>query len=84
MAEISIFTVAPRKGDPPFNPYVHLWLSQHSRDSNGKILLSPELVNDVEIDESVNYLIQQLEKARKTAKKKLQRKKDQLRKSMQR
>ena len=73
MAEISVFTVAPRKGEPQFTPFLHIWLSEHSEYSNGKILLSPQLMTDVEIDESVNELIRQLEKTRKEAKKELKR-----------
>ena len=83
MAEISVFTVAPRKGDPPFTPYVHIWLSQPSDVIEGKILISPQLMTDREIDESVDWLIKQLERARKMAKKKLQDKNEQLRESLQ-
>lgn len=68
---IGVFTVAPRKGDPPFSPFTHIWLSQHSKDTDGRILLSPQLMTDTEVDESVDWLIKQLEKARKKAKKDL-------------
>ena len=83
MAEISVFTVAPRKGDLPFTPFAHVWLSQHSADAAGRILLSPQLMTDKEVDESVDRLIGQLEKARKKAKKDLQDKKEKLRESRQ-
>lgn len=78
MAKISVFKVAPGKDDPFFSPYVHIWLSQRSEDSAGRILLSPQLMTEVEIDESVDYLIVQLEKARKKAKNELQKAKGRL------
>ncbi len=83
MAEIRVLTVAPRKGDPPFTPYAHIYLSHHSIDDSGRNLMSPQLMTDVEIDETVNQLIEQLEKARKKAKNELQKKKEQLHKSLQ-
>lgn len=83
MAEIGFFSIAPRKGDLPFTPFAHIWLSQHSEDAEGRILLSPQLVTDKEIDESVDRLIKQLEKARRKAKKDLREKKEKLRQSMQ-
>lgn len=83
MAEISVLTVAPRKGDLPFTPYVHIYLSSHSMDDSGRSLMSPELMTDIEIDETVNQLIEQLEKARKKAKKELQKKKEQLHDSLE-
>ncbi len=64
MAKIMVFKVAPEN----FDPYVQLTLSHFSKDSGGRTLLSPRLASDIEIDESVNHLIEQLEKARKKAK----------------
>ncbi|MCD6390173.1 MAG: hypothetical protein J7L69_12240 [Desulfobulbaceae bacterium] len=83
MAEISVLTVAPRKGDLPFTPYSHIYLSSHSTDDSGRILMSPQLMNDREIDETINQLIEQLEKVRKKTKKELQKKKLQLHESLQ-
>lgn len=71
MAQIDTLLIAPGKGDQPFAPFVHLWLSEVSRDSEGRELLSPKLMTDREIDESVDKLIRQLEKARKRAKREL-------------
>ncbi|MGI6388527.1 MAG: hypothetical protein ACOX2W_15645 [Desulfomonilia bacterium] len=68
MAKISVFKMAPGKNDLPFDPYVQLSLSHISEDSTGRILLSPRLASDMEIDESVDHLIEQLQKARKKAK----------------
>lgn len=73
MAKIRVFKVAPIGNDLPFDPYVQLSLSNISQDSAGKILLSPRLASDIEIDESVNDLIEQLEKARKQAKDELKK-----------
>ena len=73
MAEISVLTVAPKKGELPFSPFVHLYLTSHSIDDAGRDLMSPQLMTDIEIDETVDQLIKQLEKARKKAKKELQK-----------
>jgi len=73
MAKIRVFKMASETNDLPFDPYVQLSLSHYSGDSAGRILLSPRLASDVEIDESVNDLIEQLEKARKKAKDELQK-----------
>ena len=75
MAELSVLTIAPKKNDPPFHsPYVHIYLSTYSTGDNGKILMSPQLINDAEIDYEVDSLIKQLEKVRKKAKKELNKK----------
>ncbi len=76
MAKIDVFEVAPRKGDRPFTPYLHIHLSEHFSDSEGHILLSPQLITEKEIDEAIDFLIMQLEKARKTAKSKLEKTKE--------
>lgn len=73
MAKINVFKVAPGRSDLPFDPYVQLSLSNFSQDSAGKVFLSPRLASDMEIDESVDYLIKQLEKARKKAKEDLKK-----------
>lgn len=73
MTEINFFGVAPKKGDIPFRPYLRISLSEHSSDSEGHILLSPELMTDKEIDEAVDLLVKQLENVRKKAKSKLKK-----------
>lgn len=73
MAKIDVFEVTPRKGGMPFTPYLHIHLSEHFSDSEGHILLSPQLMTDKEIDEAVDFLVMQLEKAKKTAKSKLKK-----------
>jgi len=75
MTDISVFRVEPGKGDPPCTHYVQIWLSGFSQGPGGRILLSPDLMTDVEVDESVDLLIKQLEKIRKEAKKELHKKK---------
>ncbi len=77
MANFSIITVARRKNDPPFNPYVYVVLSEYFKDSDGHITLSRKLMNEVEIDEAAGLLIKQFEKARNKAKKELQKAKEQ-------
>ncbi len=76
MAKIDVFEVAPRKGDMPFSPYLNIYLSEHFSGSEGYKLLSPKLMTDKEIDEAVDSLIMQLEKARKKAKSKLKKVKE--------
>ena len=71
MAKIDVIKVAAQKGDPPFNPFVKICLAEYSSDSSGNVFLSPELMTEKEVDESIDFLVSQLEKARKTAKRKL-------------
>lgn len=78
MAKISVFTNAPRKGDILFAPSVRIWLSDVGRDDENRILLSRILLNDMEIDKSVDSLITQLEQARKNAKIFLKKKNSQI------
>lgn len=73
MAQIDVFKVAPKKGDLPYNPYVCIWLSQSSKDNHGRTILSPDLMTEKEVDESVDLLISQLEKVRKKAKRQLKK-----------
>jgi hypothetical protein len=77
MPNFDIITVARGKNDPPFNPYVYVVLSEHFKDPNGNITLSAKLMSEIEIDESVNLLINKLEKAREKAKRKLKKAKEQ-------
>jgi hypothetical protein len=74
MPEIEVLKIAPQRNEPPFTPFVQVWLSQHTVDSNGRILLSPELMTDFEIDEAVDFLVTQLEQTRKKAKQALKKK----------
>ena len=62
MAKIDVFEVAPKKGDMPFTPYLHIYLSEHSSDSEGHTLLSPQLMTDKEIDAKVAAAIQALKR----------------------
>ncbi len=50
---------------------VYITLKQHSKDTEGNILLTPDMMSDGEIDESVKYLVTEIEKAGKQAKRKL-------------
>lgn len=68
MAEIDVIKKSFRTKSLPGPTIVFLWLSSYGSD-DGRILLSSELVTGIEVDESVDYLIKQLEKARKKAKK---------------
>lgn len=68
MAKIDVLKKSFGNKSLPGPTFVFLWLSSYGSD-DGRILLSPELATGIEVDESVNYLIKQLEKARKKAKK---------------
>lgn len=67
MAKIEVKETSAGKDDLPFPTFVNLQLTEFSRD-DGDILLSPRLMTDQEVDESVDWLIQQLEEARDSAK----------------
>ena len=45
MVRIGDFTTVPLKNDPPFNPYMELWLPEYSDDNSGKIQLSRPLTD---------------------------------------
>lgn len=68
MVKIEVIEVASKKGDPPFRTFVQIRLAEYPSDSYENILLSPDLMTEKEVDESVNFLVEQLEKARNTAK----------------
>jgi len=58
----------PKKGEPQFKPICYVALGDHGiRDGNP--LLTPQLV-EPEIDSQIDYLINELEKIRKEAKRK--------------
>jgi hypothetical protein len=57
MANFSVITVARRKHDPPFNPYVYIIPSGDFKDSNENIKLTPNLMTEVEIDDFIDLLI---------------------------
>ena len=69
MAKIDVFEKSSGDKSLPGPTFVNLWLSSYSSDSEKRVLLSPELASDREVDDSVDYLIQQFERARKKAKK---------------
>jgi len=76
MAYFSVITIARGKNDPPFSPYVRICLA-NSPDSyeivQGKIVLSHKLMGDVEIEEAINWLIEDLKKVQKKAKRDYQK-----------
>lgn len=47
---------------------IAIWLSEYSSDKQGRILLSPDLATSQEVDFHVDNLIEQLNKARASAK----------------
>lgn len=58
-----------KKGDLPGNQMVNIVLNSYSSSNDGTILITPQLATDEEVDNAVNQLINDLEKARVAAKK---------------
>ena len=67
MAVISFYLKAPQNGDILLNPYGYIWVKEYSQ-KDGYTVISSQLMNDAEVDEYVDYLIEQLEQVRKQAK----------------
>ncbi|MCD4719239.1 MAG: hypothetical protein K8S13_05175 [Desulfobacula sp.] len=61
--------VSPKKNEPPFPPYVHLALKRPAQNEQGKLLFSPMLMSEMEIDDTFDMLITELQALRKKAKK---------------
>jgi hypothetical protein len=80
MANFNVITVARKKADLQFNPYVRVCLAHppdHYKDDRGNIVLSLKLMTDEEIDVAIDGLIEELRKVRQKAKKELQKAKEQ-------
>ncbi len=72
MTTVKVTVTAPRSDSPiPFNPFVHFVLDCYFESKDGSILLSSQLMSSQEIDESADYLIEVINKARKQAKDRL-------------
>lgn len=59
-----------KKGELPADPFISLEVGTHTK-SEGKLLLTPNLMTVTEIDYEVDRLIKELEQFRKAAKKEL-------------
>ena len=59
-----------KKGPTPTSPFVSLAIGSHWA-TDGHLLLTSQLMTDVEVDHEVDGLIKEVEKFRKTAKKEL-------------
>jgi hypothetical protein len=59
-----------KKGELPADPFVSLEVGMHV-ESDGRRILTPQLMTDAEIDYEVDGLIKELEQFRKAAKKEL-------------
>jgi hypothetical protein len=69
MARIKARVVSTGTSVLPGPSFVELRLTEFSKDEADHILLSPHMVTSKEVDEQVDHLIDQLEKARRAAKK---------------
>lgn len=65
--------IAPRKGDPPFSPFIHIGLENWSTAADGWPRLTPQLMTDGEIDYYVSKFKADLDKVGRLAKRALQR-----------
>jgi hypothetical protein len=68
LADVGILKFESRKDDRPFHPYVELELTKYTKDQEGRIILTPDLVSPREIDFWCDHLIVQIELARVKAK----------------
>lgn len=59
-----------KKGELPADPFVSLEVGTHM-ESDGRLILTSQLMTDAEIDDEVDGLIKELEQFRKAAKKEL-------------
>ena len=69
MNRFSIYCSIPTSGSKPF---VHISIGYYTKEKD-HILVSPELMTEREIDESIDLLLEDLEKARTRAKRELLR-----------
>ncbi len=63
-----LYCVSPKKGDPPFRPEVYITLKKLPQEIGGKRLLSPILMSEREIDETIDQMIKELQILRKKPK----------------
>jgi len=66
--QFKLLFYSPNKGNIQFHPVCYIALGDHST-KDGYHLLTPQLVQS-EIDSNIDYLISELEKIRKEAKRK--------------
>lgn len=64
-----IHKVSAKKDEPPFPSSVYLALKRPTQNEQGKLLLSPMLMSEKEIDDTFDMLINELQALRKKAKK---------------
>jgi len=71
---LGFVTTKPNKSDPKFTPFTYICVETYSRDKEGNVYISPQLMSDAEIDEHINLLINDLEIIRTKAKKSIKKK----------
>lgn len=64
-----LHSVSPKKGEPLFSPSVYIALKRPHQNEQGKLLLSPMLMSEEEIDNTFDMLINELQTLRKKVKK---------------
>lgn len=68
MANFYVFEKATNKASFPNSIFLNLCVSHFSKDTGGRVFISPELATEQEVDHCVDDLIIKLEKVRKKAK----------------
>lgn len=63
-----LHSVSPKKDEPPFRPSVYIALKRPPQNEQGKLLLSPMLMSEKEIDDTFDMLINELQALRKRQK----------------
>jgi hypothetical protein len=66
--------IAQREGDPPFPASFQITVNSYSRDADGVVILGPTAMTDSEVDYTIDSMTNELETARRVAKKHLHRK----------
>ncbi|MEN9481989.1 MAG: hypothetical protein RLZZ298_3384 [Pseudomonadota bacterium] len=60
-----------KKGEYTLAPQVSIRIATYRTESGGAVTVGPYLASEIEIDESINFLIKELEDVRKQAKREL-------------
>jgi hypothetical protein len=69
MSDIGVLKFEHKEGDLPFHPFCNLILTSYAKDEDGHVILTPQLINPTEVDFWADYIIDQVNAARKVAKK---------------
>lgn len=83
MSTFRVLVTAPNSEGYPFDPFVHIALEEWSESESGAPLLSPQLMTPQEIDYCADRLIEEINRARTEAKKRLTHAREKLLKQLE-